>query len=141
MITQHIARYSTIINAPIEKVWDAITNPGIIKQYFFDTDLITSWEVGTEIYFQGEWEGKKYLDKGIVLKFLPLKRLEYTYLSSWSQKEDLPENYLWVCYEVKQTDNGTELIASQSNYSEENAIKSEQDWKFIIDEMRKLIEI
>lgn len=35
MIAQHIARYSTIINAPIEKVWDAITNPVIIKKFFF----------------------------------------------------------------------------------------------------------
>jgi hypothetical protein len=54
--------------------------------------------------------------------------------------EDKPENYLWVCYEVKPTDNGTELTISQTNYDEERAKHSERNWATLIDEMKKIIE-
>src|SRR5712692_11421184 len=35
-----IAKTSIIINCPIAKVWDALTNPDIIRQYMFGTNVI-----------------------------------------------------------------------------------------------------
>lgn len=132
--------YKTTINAPVEKVWDALTNPEIVKQYFFGTELITSWKVGEEIAFQGEWERQKYKDVGKVLNYEHNKKLEYSYFSNWSNKENKPENYLWICYEVNPTDNGTEVIISQTNYDEERAQHSEGNWAALMDAMRKIIE-
>ena len=37
----------------LSKVWDALTKPEIIKQYFFGTDTITTWEKGSADYLQG----------------------------------------------------------------------------------------
>jgi uncharacterized protein YndB with AHSA1/START domain len=101
---QHFkAHYKTTIHAPMEKVWDALTNPVVVKEYFFGSDLVTDWKVGSPIYFQGEWEGKPYQDKGIVLEFTPLKSLSFSYLSNWSGLPDLPENYLLIIYEIHKT--------------------------------------
>jgi len=36
MQTQHITKYSTLINVTPEKVWDALTNPAMVKQYSFE---------------------------------------------------------------------------------------------------------
>ncbi|GMQ25722.1 hypothetical protein Aoki45_24040 [Algoriphagus sp. oki45] len=140
METKHQIQYKTKINAPFEKVWAALTKPEIVKQYFFGTDIVTSWNVGEPIVFQGEWEGQKYEDKGEILEYEHNKRLAYSYLSNWSGKEDLPENYLWVCYEVTPNDNGTELTISQTNYDEERAKHSEGNWASIVDEMKKIVE-
>ncbi len=140
METHHKIQYRTIINAPLEKVWEALTNSEIVKQYFFGTNLVTSWKVGELIIFQGEWEGQKYQDKGEVLEYEQNKRLAYSYLSNWSGKEDKPENYLWVCYEVKSDGEKTELTIHQSNYDEERAKHSEGNWASIVDEMRKIVE-
>jgi uncharacterized protein YndB with AHSA1/START domain len=140
MQTDFKIRYNTQINAPLERVWEALTDAKIVKQYFFGTDLVTSWKVGEPIYYQGEWEGKPYKDKGIVLEYDHQKRLAYSYLSSWSGKEDLQENHLWVCYEVEPTETGTALTIYQSNYSEELAGHSEGNWASLMNEMRKLIE-
>ena len=68
-----IAKASTNISAPASRVWDALTNPEIIKQYFFGTQAISDWKEGSSLEFKGEWEGKKYLDKGIILKSEPEK--------------------------------------------------------------------
>lgn len=140
MQTHFKIQYKTTVNAPVEKVWEALTNPEIVKQYFFGTELISTFKVGDDIVFQGEWEGQKYKDPGKVLEYVHNKKLAYCYLSNWSGKEDKPENYLWVCYEVAPTDYGTELTISQTNYDEERAKHSEGNWASIIDGMKKLIE-
>jgi len=134
------SKYKTTINAPLEKVWNALTNPAIVKQYFFGTELLTNWQVGSDIIFQGEWEEQKYKDPGKVLEYSHNEKLAYSYLSSWSGKEDIPENYLWISYEVKPIENGTELIIVQTNYDKERAKHSQENWATIIDGMKKIIE-
>lgn len=140
METHNKIQYQTTIKATLDKVWEALTNAEIVKQYFFGTQLVTSWKVGEPIIFQGEWEGQKYQDKGIVLEYEHNKRLAYSYLSNWSGKEDLPENYLWVCYEVKPNGTETDLTIHQSNYDQERAKHSEGNWASLIDGMRKIVE-
>ena len=78
------AKVSTVINVPISNVWEALTKPEIIKEYFFGTQTITDWNVGSPIIFKGEWEGKTYQDKGTILRFEPNKMLQYNYWSSMS---------------------------------------------------------
>src|SRR5262245_23169793 len=71
------AKVKTNINASLASVWDALTKPEIIKQYFFGTRTTTSWEKGSPIAFDGEWEGKAYHDKGTVLDFQKYKLIKY----------------------------------------------------------------
>ena len=54
-----IAKATITINAPVERVWDALVNPGIIKQYMFGTEVVSDWEEGSPIVWKGEWQGKK----------------------------------------------------------------------------------
>lgn len=140
MQTDFKAQFKTTINASVEKVWNALTNPEIVKQYFFGTDLITDWKVGGPIIFQGEWEGQKYKDQGEVLEYQRNKKLAYSYLSNWSNKEDKPENYLWISYEVKDLGDKTELVITQSNYDAEKAEHSASNWESLMQEMKKLVE-
>ncbi len=139
MQTDFTIHYKTIVNAPIEQVWEALTNPEIVKQYFFGTELVTNWQVGSPIIFQGEWEGQKYQDKGTVLEYEANKRLAYSYLSNWSDKADLPENYLWICYEVEQNGSTTQLTIHQSNYDLEKAQHSEGNWAELVAKMMEIL--
>ena len=140
MKTNHQSKYQTIIKAPIDKVWNALTNPEMVKQYFFGSNQETDWDVGSKVLWTGEYDGTTYVDKGVVLEYLPNKKLSYSYLSSWSGLDDKPENYLLVSYEVTPTESGTELIISQSNYDEEKAKHSSGNWKIVVDGLKNLIE-
>lgn len=140
MQTNHQSKYQTIIKAPVDKVWEALTNPEMVKQYFFGSNQETDWNVGSKISWTGEYEGTPYVDKGVVLEYLPNEKLSYSYLSSWSGLEDRPENYLLVTYKVKEIDGGTELTITQSNYDEEKAKHSSENWKIVVDGLKKLIE-
>ena len=50
-----VVRKTVKINANASKVWNALTNPKMIKKYLFGTKVITSWKEGSEIIFQGDW--------------------------------------------------------------------------------------
>jgi uncharacterized protein YndB with AHSA1/START domain len=136
-----ISKASTSIHASTEKVWDALTNPEIVKQYFFGTNQQSDWKPGSDITWTGEWEGKAYKDKGKILDIIPGERLQYTYYSSMSGEEDKPENYRTVTFELSGSGNSTELTITQdNNKSEESRAHSEQNWNMILDAMKKLLE-
>ncbi len=134
------SNYQTLIKAPVEKVWQALTNPATVKEYFFGTDLFTDWKVNSSIVWQGEFEGKAYQDKGIILEFVPNQKLSFSYLSSWANLEDKLENYLFVSYELKTVAEGTELNITQANYNEEKAQHSAENWAMLINELKKVVE-
>lgn len=140
MQLNHQIKYQTTIKAPVEKVWDALINPEMVKQYFFGSSQESDWKIGSQILWTGEYEGTKYEDKGIVLEFQVQEKLSYSYLSSWSGLDDIPENYLRVMYEVRPTEGGTELTITQSNYDAEKAEHSAGNWAVVIDGLKKLVE-
>jgi uncharacterized protein YndB with AHSA1/START domain len=135
------AKIQRSIHAPLSKVWDGLTRPELVKQYFFGTDLVTSWEPGTPVFFRGEWEGKPYEDKGTVLKYEHGKMLEYNYFSSWSDQEDRPENYQRITYRVKAKGNSTVLTITQSNIDTlDKKVHSAQNWAGLMTALKKLME-
>ncbi|HEY8934462.1 MAG TPA: SRPBCC family protein [Cyclobacteriaceae bacterium] len=136
------ATKTVAIKAPISKVWEALTKPKLIKKYFFGTDASTDWKKGSPIFFRGEWEGKPYEDKGFILDVVPGKMVKYSYWSSFSGTQDIPENYANVTYELSPNDDGgTILTITQDGLdSEERKRHSESNWGMIMENLKKLIE-
>ncbi len=136
-----IAKASISINAPAGKVWDALTNPEVIKQYMFGTNVISDWKEGSPIAWKGEWQGKKYEDKGIILKLEPEHLIQYSHFSPLSSKPDLPENYHTVTVELVSNGAETTVSLSQDNNETEQAREhSEKNWKMMLDGLKKLLE-
>ena len=90
--------HSIDINVNVSKLWDVLTDPEIIKLYLFGTDTVTDWKPGSVIIFQGEYEGQKYRDKGVILECVQNEKIVYTYWSGFSGLEDKPEDYSEVTY-------------------------------------------
>ncbi len=135
------AKASISIKAGADEVWDALTNPDKIKQYFFGTNAISDWKKGSSLKFTGEWEGKKYEDKGTILDSEPGKLFRYTYWSSMGKLEDKPENYATVTYELVPAGNETTLNITQDNVeTEESREHSESNWQWILTELKKFVE-
>ncbi|HSW75212.1 MAG TPA: SRPBCC family protein [Candidatus Saccharimonadales bacterium] len=132
---------STIINAPADKVWQAITNPEIVKQWFFGTTVESSWQPGESIVFRGEWNGQAYEDKGTIKQIEPNKVLEYTHLSSRTGQADEPENYEIVRFELTETNNQTTMHIHEENLASiEARDKSIELWKIVLSNLKKTVE-
>ncbi|HWD89393.1 MAG TPA: SRPBCC family protein [Mucilaginibacter sp.] len=129
------------VKAPAAKVWQALTDPAIVKQYFFGTNVKSDWKKGSPIFWEGEWEGKTYQDKGEILDIDPGKYVKYSYWSSMGGTEDKPENYQNVSYELAESNGTTMLTIGQENIKSEEAKKhSEQNWQSIFGKMKEMVE-
>jgi uncharacterized protein YndB with AHSA1/START domain len=132
---------SVTIDAPVEKVWDALTKPELIKKYFFGTDTETDWKVGSPIRFSGEYQGKKYHDKGTILAIEQNKLIQYKYWSSMSGIEDKPENYVTITYRLSGDNQKTKLEITQENIPDEKTKKhSEENWQMVLGNLKKMVE-
>jgi len=141
MNKRYTAKATTTIDAPVSKVWQALINPEIIKQYLFNTDVISDWKVGSPITYKGEWEGKPFEDKGEILAIEPEKLLQSTHWSPLSGVPDSPENYHTVTYTLSDGKDGTEVTITQdNNASEEEKSHSEKNWETVLNGMKKLLE-
>jgi uncharacterized protein YndB with AHSA1/START domain len=135
------AKTVVTFNAHIEKVWEGLTNPNMVKEYFFGTDLESDWKVGSPITFSGEWEGHKYKDGGVILEIDPPKYLKYTYWSSMSGTEDKAENYNNITYELFENNGVTVLTILQDGVkTEEAAQHSSQNWETVFDGLKKILK-
>ncbi len=132
---------SITVNAPAVKVWEALTNPAIVKQYFFGTNVKTDWKKGSPIIWEGEWEGKTYQDTGKILDIDPGKFVKYNYWSSMSGTEDKPENYADITYRLSEEDGKTVLTITQDNIKNKEAKEhSEQNWQSVFGKMKEMVE-
>jgi len=135
------AKATTTINAPASKVWQALVNPEIIKQYLFDTDVISDWREGSPILYKGQWEGKAFEDKGKILEIEPEKTLKSTHWSPLSGVPDSPENYHTVTYTLSAKGENTEVTITQdNNATEDEKAHSEKNWQTVLEGMKKLLE-
>jgi uncharacterized protein YndB with AHSA1/START domain len=136
-----IATAEVSIEAPVSKVWEALVNPEIIREYMFGTTVTSNWTEGSSITWIGEWEGKAYADKGEIIKVEPESQLHYTHYSPLSGKEDIPENYHTVTINLYQVEDRIVLFLTQDkNESEEARQHSEKNWMQMLTALKELLE-
>ncbi len=141
MKTDHVAKASLTIRADVDKVWDALTNPALIKQYLYGTEARSDWKKGSAITYRGVWEGKTYEDKGVIVDIVPKKRLVSTYWSSMSGKPDTPDQYNTVTYELAHAKGQTTLSVTQDNNpTQESADHSASNWASVLKSLKALLE-
>ena len=75
-MADHVATAETEISGSTDEVWEALTDPGQIKKYMFGSEVVTDWEQGSPIVWKGEYEGKRYEDKGEIVEIDPRRRLK-----------------------------------------------------------------
>jgi uncharacterized protein YndB with AHSA1/START domain len=140
MNDQLTAKAEISIRASAEAVWQALTNPELIRQYMFGTEVITDWKVGNEITWKGEWQGRPYEDKGFILQFKPCEILQYSHFSPLGDPDATAENYHTVTIGLSGNGDLTNVALSQDNNTTEEARDhSQKNWQMMLDEMKKVV--
>lgn len=93
-----------VLNAPVSKVWQAITDNSKMKQWYFDLKAFKA-EVGFEFQFAGQGrKGEQYIHLCRVTEVIPEKKLAY----SWKYKDYPGESV--VSFELFPEGNKTRLV-------------------------------
>ena len=136
-----IAKASTTIQAPVAKVWDALVTPATIKQYMFGTTVSSDFKKGSPITWKGEWQGRKYEDKGVILDLQPQRKLVYSHFSPLSGLPEKPENFHNITIEL--VDKGKQTLVSLSqdnNADEKERDHSQKNWETMLSGLKKVLE-
>lgn len=139
MSTQSISKIT--IDAPAFQVWQALTQPELVKQWQYASDLSTDWQIGSPILFRNEWDGNVYEQKGIVLAVKHHQLIQYTLFAPRPGLEDKPENYFTMTYSLEEMDGETTLTITQDDPREQvQQEQAEESDNGILDGLKKLVE-
>jgi uncharacterized protein YndB with AHSA1/START domain len=135
------AKTHITIHTTPDKVWLALTTPAMIKQFMFGADVHTDWKVGSPLTYTGEYQGKKFEEKGTIKQIEPNKLLAATHFSSMSGKPDVPENYALVTWQLEATGATTVLTVSQDNIDDDKGVEgSVKNWTGVLQTIKKIVE-
>ncbi|HEY0332331.1 MAG TPA: SRPBCC domain-containing protein [Stenotrophomonas sp.] len=103
------------INAPADRVWDALINPSKVKLWQYGSEVVTSWEPGTPIRFITPWGEKVFEQWGTLIEFVPNKILKYSLFAPRPGLSDSQENYFYMTYLLDEGHEGTKLSVIQDD--------------------------
>ena len=130
---------SKVIHASKAQVWDALTIPEIIKTYFFDSTVETTWQPGSPITWSGTYKGKPYQDKGEVKAVKANEQLSMTHWSPLSGKPDTPENYHTVTFDLEGTARTTKVTLTQTNLGDSTPEEARKSWEPVLDGIKTAV--
>jgi uncharacterized protein YndB with AHSA1/START domain len=137
------------INAPIDKVWDTLTNPEQTKKYMFGCETVSDWKPGSPLLWRGNYEGKEMVFvKGNIIAIQPPVLLTYTVIDPHADMPDIPDNYLNVMYQLSEQDGTTTLNVSQDGFEKaadgekryKDVYNNGDGWNPILVEIKKVAE-
>lgn len=141
MVKGHVAQASVVVAAPVERVWSALTDPELVRQYLMGAEVASDWQPGSPITWSGEYEGRSYVDKGEVVEVEAPTRLVHTHFSPLSGQADEPANYHTLVWSLEPQAEGTRVSLSQdNNASGEEAERNRQNWSGILAALKEAVE-
>ncbi|NIR50954.1 hypothetical protein GWO43_20245 [candidate division KSB1 bacterium] len=129
------------LDAHISKVWDALTNPELTKQYFFGCEAMSDWKPESPIVFKQVAEGKDIVQvKGVITNIEPQKVLQHTCLTP--EFEDDPSKHTTVTYELSSNEGRTQLSITQGDFGEDETRYNHTaaGWDHVLNGLKTVVE-
>ena len=141
-----IAKSAITINAPINLVWDLITNSDQIRKFMLGMEAVSDWKVGGELRWIGRHEERPNDNaRGIIKKMDPGRQLSYTFFYPGYGYPDEPQNYNLVIYDLEVVHDRTTISVQQGDFSifkdgETMRGHSQQFWEHVLKNLKGLAE-
>ncbi|HEX6877962.1 MAG TPA: SRPBCC domain-containing protein [Nocardioidaceae bacterium] len=140
-MADHVATAAVEVSASPHQVWAALTDPVQVKKYMFGADVESDWQPGSRVVWRGDYEGRRFEDKGQVLEADPGRLLKVTHFSPLSGQQDVPENYHTLTYELEAAGDRTRVSLTQDNNSSpEEAEHSRRNWEMMLGRLKEVVE-
>lgn len=125
------------IQAPISQVWEAFIKPELTKQFFFDCEVQSNFNIGDDITFS--LNDIVYV-KGKITYCIPEKLLAYTCFSP--QTEMITDMHTMVTMAFVTEGKTTQLTVTQGSFKEDidRYNQSNQGWDYVLNGLKTLLE-
>jgi|SRR5215831_2924107 len=129
--------YMTYIKATPERVWDALMNPELTRQYWFGHHNVSDWKPGSKWSHQMH-DGSAVHVVGEVLEADPPRRLVVSWVSPDHQGD--AEKTSRVTYEVEQFGENVKLTVTHEELHQEMFDSVSFGWPIVLCNLKTLLE-
>ncbi len=135
-MVNHLAKAELAVRAPIADVWSALTNTTTLGLIMFGSTVETDWSIGSPIVYSGEFEGKPFVDRGVVIEVTEPTVIRVSHAATGSDETHE------VKYELRELgDEATHVVLTQDhNASLEAAAHSSENWQAMLEALRREVE-
>ncbi len=139
IMNKHKHVYEILIETSPEKLWQALTDPQMTKQYFYGTEVVSDWNVGGEIRYVGH-DGNEMLYCEI-LEIDEPRRLVVTFKPLWEGATTATQPSR-VTYEIEQLGKVCRLILTHDELDKDHPLNPDvrTGWAEILSGMKTLLE-
>lgn len=125
------------IQAPTSKVWEAFIKPELTKQFFFDCEVQSDFNIGDDITFS--LNNIVYV-KGKITYCIPEKLLAYSCFSP--QTESITDMHTLVTMAFVTEGDTTQLTVTQGSFKDdtERYNQSSEGWDYVLSGLKTLLE-
>lgn len=143
-----IIKEEILIDGSTQEVWDALINPEKTRQYLFNCEAVSNWEIGSRLLWNAEIKGQSItFVSGVVREFEPENKLVFTTFDPNSTIKDIPENHIPVTYTLRRKSGKTFLTVMQGDFSKvaqgrkryENTLAN-GGWAGVLENLKRLVE-
>ena len=121
-----------LLDAPVEKVWKAITDKEDMKKWYFDMEAFKP-EVGFTFTFLGEKDGQKFVHLCTIKEVEINKKLSHTWTYADVEGETMVHFEIYSQgkqTKLRLTHEGLEKLPQTEDFAKENFMKG---WTYIIE--------
>lgn len=130
------------ITTTADHLWKVLTEPEYTQSYMFNCAVESSWELGSSVIWEGEFEGYKAYQKGEVIKIVPGQQVTYSTFDPNQGLADVPENYIHVTYTIHTINNECQLTITNETFDDnpERMSHIKKGWDMVLDAIKRVTE-
>ncbi|MCC9144099.1 MULTISPECIES: SRPBCC domain-containing protein [unclassified Arthrobacter] len=137
MVNDNAQLYSMDVSATADQAWKALTDPEVVRRWYFGTAPRTSWEVGSTIDYVDDDGGTQIT--GILLEVDAPRTFSHTFIATWYGTENDQGSLQW---QLEPAAEGTRIILVHRDRHAGSREGSETDEgsQRLMDSLRKVLE-
>jgi len=141
-LKKYTIKKEILIDAPVERVFSALTSSDEIPQFYPLKSVESTWEVGGDVLYRGEVESAPFTDYGVIEQLDVPSVYRYRYWSDNHGTQRVAGNFISIEYQLTRADNGTRLTLFQSNIKSPDLyqLMETQVWDFLLGSLKKYLE-
>jgi uncharacterized protein YndB with AHSA1/START domain len=131
--------YTTYIKTTPQKLWDALTTPEFIRQYWFGAICESDWKAGSP--WTMHFPDGQVTDAGEILESDPPKRLVIKWQNEW-KPELKAEGYSRCTFDIEPADGAMKLTVTHSvDKASSKLIEAVSGgWPMVLSNLKSLLE-
>lgn len=143
MVNDVIITRSIMLNTTPERVWEALTHPGMTKQYYYNSEVDSDWKTGSSVRWKGRYQDRDIDVQGKVLEVIPGRMIKYSGFDRLAAGDISRSGDIHITHEIIPQGRQTKLLTTMDHFEgdETRAEYAAEQWDFeIMPKLQTLVE-